>query len=237
MADSDQMIRDTFVDLANTLASDYDIGEFLHLLVERCQSILSLTTAGVLVESPEGNLKLAAATSEGMYRLEQAEIDHQDGPCVEAYRSVGPVVCQDLREERERWPKVIDHMLDMGLLSAYAFPLRLRDDCIGAINVYRDVPGAFHDDDIRLAQAFADVAALGILHQRKVGRAEQRAEQLQHALDSRVVIEQAKGIVSERHGISVNDAFERLRSHSRSNSRKLREVCQDVIDGARLEGL
>lgn len=205
MGQHDQLVRDTFVDLADTLVSDYDVGEFLHLLVQRCEDVLSVTTCGVLVEAPEGVLHLAAATSDQMHRLEQAEIDMKDGPCFEAYRRVELVVSQDLREERQRWPEVVDQALDMGLLpgvtpwrsatmplacsitirasrtcwscsarclarvtlrscmAAYAFPLRLRDDCIGALNLYRDEPGAFEDDDVRLAQAFADVATIGIL--------------------------------------------------------------------------
>lgn len=232
MANRDQGVRETFVELADTLASDYDVGEFLHLLVHRCQSILSLTTAGVLVETPEGDLSLAAATSAGMLRLARAEIDQRDGPCYQAYRSVEPVISHDLREERDRWPKVIDEALELGVRAAYAFPLRLRGDCIGALNLYRDVPGAFLDDDIQLGQAFADVATIGILQERKVDHAERRADQLQRALDSRTLIEQAKGITAERNGIGVGEAFERLRNHARSNNRKLRDVCNDVINGS-----
>lgn len=232
VANRDQHVRETFVELADTLASDYDVGEFLHLLVHRCQAILDLTTAGVLVETPEGDLRLAAATSAGMLRLARAEIDQRDGPCYEAYRRVAPVISQDLRKERERWPQVIEEALDLGARAAYAFPLRLRGDCIGALNLYRDVPGAFHDDDIQLGQAFADVATIGILQERKVDKAERRAEHLQHALDSRTLIEQAKGITAERQGIGVSEAFDRLRSHARSNNRKLRDVCRDVINGA-----
>ncbi len=237
MGSRDQLIRDTFVDLADTLASDYAIGEFLQVLVERCQAVLSVTTCGVLVEAERSELHLAAATYAEMHHLQQAEIENRDGPCFEAYQRVRPIVSQDLRDERERWPEVIDRALDMGLLAAYAFPLRLRDDCIGALNLYRDEAGAFGEDDIQLAQAFADVAAIGILQERKVSSAERRAEQLQHALDSRVLIEQAKGVIAERRGASVNEAFEMLRSYARSNNRNLHDVCRDVLDGERLEGL
>ena len=237
VGEREQLIRDTFVDLADTLASDHDVGEFLQLLVQRCEDVLSITASGVLVEAPEGELHLAAATSDRMHRLEQAEIDMMDGPCVEAYRIVEPVVSQDLREERHRWPHVIDRALDMGLLAAYAFPLRLRDDCIGALNLYRDEPGGFDDDDVRLAQAFADVAAIGILQERKVTRVEQRAQQLQHALDARIVIEQAKGIIAERHGVSPGQAFDRLRHHARHNQIKVRDVCRDIINGHSLPSL
>lgn len=237
VANRDQLIRDTFVDLADTLASDYDVGEFLHLLVQRCEDVLSVTTCGVLVEAQEGGLRLAAATSSEMHRLEQVEIDLMDGPSFEAYRRVEPIVSQDLRDERQRWPQVLDQAFEMGLLTAYAFPLRLRDDCIGALSLYRNQLGAFDEDDVQLAQAFADVAAIGILQERKITRAEQRAHQLQHALDSRVVIEQAKGILAERHGVSLGQAFERLRHHARSNNLKVRDICHDIINGRSLPPL
>lgn len=231
----EQLATATFVDLADTLAGDYDVVEFLHTLVERCQSVLGVTTGGVLLEGPEGRLRLIASTSEAMQRLEQAELDHEEGPCLDAYRDVEQVTSGDLREERHRWPQVVDHAVDMGLLAVHAFPLRLRGDCIGALNLYRDAPGGFGDEDIRLAQAFADVAAIGILQERRVAAAERRAGQLQHALDSRVLVEQAKGAVAERHGLDMQAAFDLLRRHARNHNRKLRDVCRAVIDGATLD--
>lgn len=232
----ERLVTDTFVDLADTLASDYDVGAFLHTLVERCRTIFSVRTSGVLVENPDGVLELAAASSEEMEHLERAELDGREGPCFDAYRKVEQVVAGDLRQEHDRWPHVVPRALDMGLLAAFAFPLRLRGDCIGAMNLYRDRTGRFDDENIRLGQAFADVAAIGILQQRKVAAAEQRAEQLQHALNSRVIIEQAKGVLRERHGVTVEDAFLALRRESRTSNRKLYDVCRDVIDGAPVDG-
>lgn len=226
-----QRVMDTFVELADTLSSDYDIADFLHLLVERCQEILRATTGGVLVEGPDGSPRLVAATSEHMRRLEQAELDHEEGPCLEAYRRGEQVLAPDLRQHGERWPNVLPHALDQGLLAVLAFPLRLRGDCIGALNLYRDEVGGFEEEDVRLGQAFADVAAIGILQERKVSDAERRAEQLQYALTSRIVIEQAKGAVHERHGVHPDEAFELLRNEARTSGRKLLEVCQEVIDG------
>lgn len=226
----EQQVTETFIELADTLASDYEIGEFLHTLVERCAEILQVSTAGVVIESRAGTLRLAAATSDEMEALEDAEIDHGEGPCLDAYRRGEAVSAGDLRDELGRWPNIVPLALDMGLLAVHAFPLRLREDRIGALNLYRDSPGAFHADDVRLAQALADVAAIGILQERKVRAAEERADQLQHALDSRVVIEQAKGVLAERAGISPAEAFERLRRHARNRSEKVSDVCRLVID-------
>jgi hypothetical protein len=185
-----------------------------------------------MLESPEGVLRLAAGSSTEMKDLEQAEIDNEDGPCHEAYRTGEPVVADDLDhgDVAERWPTVGDHMRRLGLKAVYAFPLRLRDDRIGALNMYRTAPGKFAVDDIRLAQAFADVATIGILQERKVTSAELRAGQLQHALDSRLVIEQAKGLVSAQLGISLADAFDTIRRHARSNNRRIHDVARSVVD-------
>lgn len=227
----ERKVLDTFVELADTLASDYDLADFLHLLVDRCAEILAADTVGVLVESEQGALGLAAAVSEEMDAIERVEIEKGQGPCVEAYRGAVPVVARDLAAERERWPDVVPRLLDMGMQSGYAFPLKLRGDCIGALNLYRRSMGVFRDDDVRLAQAFADVAAIGILQQRTVAAAEERAEQLQHALHSRVIIEQAKGVLAQRHGVTTDRAFDTLRRYARRNGLKVRDVSQQVVDG------
>ena len=230
MGGRDGLVRETFIELADTLASGFDLGDFLHLLVDRCEEVLDVSTGGVLLESPDGTLRLAAATSEQMEELEHAEISHSEGPCFDAYRHGEQVVADDLLTAFGRWPKVAPLAVDMGLRAAHAFPLRLRDDRIGALNLYRDAPGAFPDDDIRLAQALADVAAIGILSERRIHAAEERAAQLQHALDSRVIIEQAKGVLAERAGISADDAFQRLRMHARRRGERISVVCRLVVE-------
>lgn len=227
----EQSVMDTFVELADTLTSDYDISDFLHTLVERCTEALRAESGGVLLESPDGTLDLAAATSPKMRELEDLEMRHEEGPCLEAYQTIEQVLAEDLREQVDRWPRTAPKAMEIGLLAAYAFPLRWRDDCIGALNLYRESPGPFRDHDVRLAQAFADVAAIGIIHNRKLNSAEQRAGQLQTALDSRVVIERATGILTERYGMELQEAFETIRQYARSHNRKLREVCQEIVDG------
>lgn len=233
----EQLVRDTFVDLADTLAADYDIGELLHMLVERCEMILKADTGGVTLEDSDGALRVAAATSEQMRSLEDAELEFDEGPCLDAYRHVSQVMAEDLRKEDERWPHVAAHAVDQGLLAVVAFPLRLRGDCIGAMNLYREDPGGFDDDDVRLGQAFADVAAIGILQERKVTDSQRRADQLQTALNSRIIIEQAKGTVHERYGVDPEEAFRLLRRQARRSNRKLHDVCRDVIDGEAISDL
>lgn len=229
--DPSKLLLDTFVDLADTLASGYDVGEFLQLLVDRCSQLLLADTAGVLLESPRGTPALAAATSPEMLAIEEAEIGLGQGPCLEAYQTGEQVLVSDIADCRDRWPDVTPRILGIGMRSAYAFPLRLRGDRIGALNLYRSQPSAFAPHDVRLGQALADVAAVGILQERTVFQAERRSAQLQGALDSRILIEQAKGMLAERHGIEPTEAFAVLRRYARDQNAKLRDICQRVIDG------
>lgn len=229
MGRHERLVQETFVSLADTLASDYGIGDFLYLLVERCNEVLDITTGGVMLESPSGALELAAATTDEMKVLEELEMEHREGPCLEAYRDVKQVTAEDLREHVDRWPTVAPYAIDMGLVAVFGFPMQLRGDCIGALNLYRDQVGPFDQADIDLAQAFAHVAAIGIMQERRLSDAELRSGQLQHALDSRVIIEQAKGVLAERLDISPNSAFERLRQYARSHNATVRSVCEDVL--------
>lgn len=225
----ERLVMDTFVELADTLASDYDVTAFLHLLVERCQDVLGVDAGGVLIGTAKGGLGLAAATTEKMRRYEEAEMRHGEGPCIDAFRGVEQIVAEDLNKAKDRWPRAAPEALELGLQAVYAFPLRLRDDCIGALNLYREQPGPFGHDDMRLAQAFADVAAIGILQEREIADKDRTVRQLQHALDSRVAIEQAKGVLAARMGITPEEAFEVLRRHARSNRVKLQEVASGVV--------
>lgn len=225
------LLLDTFVELADTLASGYGIGDFLQALVDRSSDLLVADAAGVLLESPDGTPALAAATSQQMLDIEELEISLEQGPCLEAYLTGEQVLTEDLQRCRDRWPEFTPRIIDLGMRSAAAFPLRLRDDRIGALNMYRSEPRAFPSDEVRLGQALADIAAVGILQERAVFAAERRSEQLQRALDSRVLTEQAKGVLVERHGMPPRAAFELLRRHARNNNRKLRDVCRDLMDG------
>lgn len=222
---------ETFVELADTLASDYEVGEFLYFLVYRCSALMAADTAGVLLESPTGELRLAAAVSDEMREIEDLEIALGQGPCLEAYRTGRQVIAEDLERCFDRWPAITPKLLELGMRSAYAFPLRLREDRLGALNLYRSAPGPFAADDARLAQAFADVAAIGILQERKVTAAEQRAAQLQHALDSRVIIEQAKGVLAQRHGIGPEEAFKMLRREARNKQRGIHDLAGEIVGG------
>lgn len=220
-----------FVDLADTLVADFDVVDFLHTLVSRCVELLDASEAGLMLADQRGGLRLVASSSERARLLEVFEIQSEQGPCMECFRTGQPVSEDDLEARPDRWPLFTARARDAGFRSAHALPMRCRHQVIGALNLFRTAPGGLQPDDVLAGQALADVATIGILQERAVREARILAEQLQAALNSRVVIEQAKGVLAERAGLSVDDAFRVLRSFARSRNRQLRDVAEEVITG------
>ena len=228
----EQLLSETFVALADTLVDDFDVVEFLSMLSERCVELFDAEAAGVmLVGAPGGPLQLMASSSERMRLIELFELQGDEGPCPECYRRGGVVGEADLETTSGRWPVFSGVALRAGFRAVYAVPMRLRGEVIGALNLFRNRAGTLPEADLRAAQALADVATLGILQHRSQSEARSLAEQLQHALDSRVVIEQAKGKLAERSRISVDEAFSVLRGYARHHNRHLSDVAQEVTDG------
>jgi GAF domain-containing protein len=226
----DRDIRKTFVQLADTLTTDYDIYEFLTLLSERSLTLLSGHASGVMLADGVDTLRVAAASTTRMHALELLEVQRRQGPCYDAYTRSQQIVVEDLWTCAERWPEVVSRARELGLRAVVAIPLRLRTDTIGALNLFREEPGPFVEEDVAVVRAFADIAAIGILQERSVADAELRAGQLQHALDSRVLIEQAKGTLAERFQMSPVQAFESLRAYARSNNLKLHDLAREVVE-------
>jgi GAF domain-containing protein len=231
----------TLVELADTLVDDFDVVELLTLLTDRCVAVLDVAAAGLMLVSPDGDLRVMASSSEAMRVLELFELQAEEGPCLDCYYSGEPVLNQDLASHDGRWPRFASEALRAGFHSVHAFPMRLRGTVIGALNLFHKRPGEMSELDVDAAQALADVATIAILQHRAVLHAQLVNEQLQQALNSRIVIEQAKGIVGERAGVDMEQAFTRLRSYARNRNLRLVDVSRDVISGtlevAALEGL
>lgn len=225
-------LLDTLVSLVDTMVDDYDIIEFLHGLAERCVALLRVSEAGIMLVAPDGRLQYAASSAEQMRLMELFEIQIDEGPCLDAYRSGLPVMSVSPDDADRRWPQFAPHARAAGFASIAAVPLRLRDIRIGALNLFSATPIQLGDDDLRLAQVMADIATIGILHQRALQDSETLSAQLTVALSSRVVIEQAKGIIGERLHIGVDDAFHMLRSFARKHERPLGECARGVVDGS-----
>lgn len=227
----DQRLVRTFVELADTLVKDFDVVDFLSTLAQRCAELLDAAEAGIMLASPEGRLKVVASSSQRARVLELFEIQNQEGPCLESYRSGKPSVADDLEAEFDRWPMFAPEALRAGYRSVHALALRCQNQIIGALNLFGTTPGAFSADDLISAQAMADVATIGILQQRAISEARILAEQLQSALNSGVIVEQAKGVLSERAQIDVGEALSVLRRYARSNDLRLRDVAEAFIEG------
>jgi GAF domain-containing protein len=225
-----ELLSDTFVELADTMVADFDVIDFLHLLADRSVQLLGASAAGVMLADPRGALRLVAASSEAARLLEVFQLQSDEGPCLEAIRTGQPVIEPDLSHAQQRWPRFAPAALRVGVAAVHALPMRLREQVIGGLNLFRDQPGPFDPADVRIGQALADTATIGLVHERNLRRTEIVGEQLQGALSSRITIEQAKGKLAERLGIDMETAFSTLRHYARDHNLRLSDLSQAFID-------
>jgi transcriptional regulator with GAF, ATPase, and Fis domain len=224
------LLSDTFIELADTMVADFDVIDFLHLLTDRSVALLAASAAGVVLADPRGELRVAAASSEQAGLLELFQLQNDQGPCLECFRTGRPVTAADLAGPGQRWPRFAAAATQAGFGAVNALPMRLRDQVAGALNLFSAGTAPLGESDLRIGQALADVATIGLLQERNVRRAETLAEQLQAALNSRVVIEQAKGRIAERTGLDMGQSFTLLRQHARATNQRLTDVARYVID-------
>lgn len=229
--DRNSLLAERFVGLADTLVDDFDVVDLMNTLVTTCGEVLHTSAAGLLLNDPQGVLHVVASSSEETRVLELMQLQNAEGPCLDSVREGRAVTADDLEQERRRWPSFVEAALDVGYRSVHALPLRLRNETIGSLNLFRSQPPPLTAEEQRVAQALAAVATIGVLQHRAVFRASQLADQLQVALDSRVVIEQAKGVLAERRGLDMATAFEMMRRHARSTNQRLSAVAEDVTRG------
>lgn len=220
-----------FVRLADTLVDDFDVVDLLHWLVEECTVILDTQAGGLMLVDPVGDLQLVASTSEEAELVEIFQLAAGDGPCLECFRTGTAVTVGDIAAEGYRWSSFAGEALRQGFRSVHATPLRLRDQTIGTMNLFSTHVGALVPEDIGVAQALANVATIGILQERNVRSSRLLSEQLQRALDSRILVEQAKGVIAATTGMNMGDAFAALRAYARNGNLPLRKVADDVIAG------
>ncbi len=229
-ADSrDSAIIDTLVRLSDTLADDYDVVDLLDVLVGACVNLVGVAGAAVLLADQKGNLAVVASSSEPARLLQILELRQSHGPAVECIRLGTQVTSPDFADSVDGWPEFGQVAQAAGFRAGAAFPIRLRDSVIGSLEVFQDTTEPMSISNIHLAQALADIVAIGILQRRTTQRSVVLADQLQHALNSRVVIEQAKGMIAERRGLAPDAAFDALRHYARSHNLKLSEVAAAVV--------
>ncbi len=218
-----------FVELADTLVADFDLVEFLQRLTTQASELAEARAAGLLLADSRRRLNFMAASDERVHILDLFQVQADEGPCHDCYRQGGAVSEEDLRRATTRWPRFAPEAVRAGFGAVHAFPLRLRGDVIGSLGLFADQPGRMRPEDVKIVQALADVATIGMLQERAIRRGEELAGQLQAALHSRVVVEQAKGVVSQIYSVSVDEAFEMLRRYCRARGLRLGEMARTIV--------
>lgn len=233
MTPTDRPLVDTLAAFADTLVTDFDISELFYRLVDACVELAFADDAGLLLMGRDGELGIAAATSQSAHLVELLQLQAREGPCLDAFRSGEPVRTGplDSAEAEERWPEFSGLATSAGFDSMVAVPMRLHDITLGSLNLFRTGPGEATDRDLSAAQVLADMGTIAIVHNWLVDDAREVIDQLHTALDSRVSIEQAKGIVAERTKLDVGAAFERIRSYARTNNLRLKDVSSRIASG------
>lgn len=219
----------TLVELADNLVDDYDVIDVLTVLSHRCVEAVDVDAAGVMLASPAGDLQFVASSSESMTVLELFQIQANEGPCVDCFRGGLAITNQSLSESDGRWPLFTPRALAQGFRAVHSLPMRLRGRTIGALNLFRTHQGALTDDDVIVAQGLADVATIAILQHQSSMNASTLNAQLSNALNSRVIIEQAKGMICQSTGSDMNEAFNRLRTHARNHNEGLTDLATRVV--------
>lgn len=227
----ERQVVETFVALTDTLVSDFDVLDLMTVLAEHSSDLLDVSAAGVVLADGKGGLSVAAASSERSRLLEVFAVAIDAGPCVDCVRFGEAVTCEDLHTEPDRWPRFAAGAGEAGFRAVHALPMRLRGEVVGVLTLLHTESHVLTADDRRLGQALADAATIGLLSERAVRRAEAVTEQLQHALNSRVIIEQAKGVLAAQTGTPPDETFLVLRAHARGHGLRLSDVARDVVTG------
>ncbi len=225
-------LAEAFAELADSLVTDFDVIDLLHRLTEHTAAVLGISAAGVLLADPSGGLQLMAASSQDAELIELFQLQHEEGPCPAAFREAAPVTDTDLSASDSRWPAFAARAVEAGFHSVHALPMRLREQVIGAMNLFAAPAGPLPPDGLRIAQAMANVATIAILSERAIREQGALAVQLRVALSSRVIIEQAKGVVAAQLDVGMDQAFTLLRAHARATQQRLAELARAIVDGS-----
>lgn len=230
MTDSrEDRITRAFVSLASSLANGEDVVELLHELTVTCADVLDVQAAGLLLADGQGVLHVLAASSEQIRLLEVFQLQRAEGPCRDCYHSAAPVHVPDLAKETSRWPQFVPAALEAGFGSVHAVPMRLRTKSLGALGLFGTSSGALNVQDLSLGQALADVASVALVQDRAVSDQATVNAQLQTALTSRVVLEQAKGILAQRGDLDMPASFAAMRRYARDHNERLTDVARAIV--------
>lgn len=227
--DRERGITAAFVSFAQSMTTDYDIADLYIDLTAQCVRLLDVESVGLLLADARGVLHLMAASSEATRDLELLQLQRDEGPCLDCYHSGLPVLAADLSEEKPRWPHFVAAAAAGGIASVHALPMRLHDSVLGTLGLFGAQTGTLDDDDLDLGQALADVASLALVAQRASSDKTAVNEQLQTALNSRVLLEQAKGILAQHGDLGMDESFATLRRYARDHNKKLTDVSRAIV--------
>ncbi|HET9873042.1 MAG TPA: GAF and ANTAR domain-containing protein [Propionibacteriaceae bacterium] len=216
-------------EVADTLVDDFDVIDFLHLVAARAAELVDAAAVGLLLRDEERNLQFVAGSQQVAEMLEQLQVHNDEGPCVEAFRNGAPVTNTDLGSAADQWPHFAPAAAAAGFTGVHAMPMTLRDQVIGGVNLFTSDGRTLDPADLRIVRAFAHVATVGLLQERAIQQASLLTSQLERALSSRLVIEQAKGAIAQRHGVTVDEAFTALRGYARRNHHKLTDLAAAYV--------
>ena len=229
-ASRERRVSAAFVALTDTLVSDFDIVDLMHTLISSCIDLLDTDAGALLIADSDGDLQLMASSSEDVDQIEVVQLGAESGPCSECFTSGEPITIGDIRADADQWPEFQRSALDKGYRSIHATPLHLRGRVIGVMGLFHSETGALGEMDIALAQSLTDVATIAILQDRGSREVSDLNRQLQGALDSRIVIEQAKGLLAQSLHVDLDRAFRVLRNHARSSNQRLHAVATEVVN-------
>jgi GAF domain-containing protein len=223
-------VAKAFIRTTSALMTPYDIVELLSTLMATCTDIFGLEAGGILIADVVGDLELVASTSEEASIVETMVIGAGAGPCIDAYVRGEIVTVADIAVDAEEWPQFRSTALAQGFRSVHAVPMRIRGEVVGVMALLGTHAGRLPADDLEAAQSLADIATLGIIHERSFRQPHAITEQLHLALDTRILIEQAKGVLAQSGGLTMDAAFDALRQYARQNELTLREVADRVVN-------
>lgn len=225
----EKRLASAFVTLADTLVAGYDVVDLLQTLVDTTAEIFDASAAGLMLVDADDQLSVVASTSEERHLVDLMQLREGYGPCVACFRTGEIVTVDDVDDHDNRWPEFNRGALALGFHSVFVFPLRLRGTIIGSLALFRSSSSAMSEEDTSIAQGLADVATIGILHERAIRESDLAQEQLQRALDSRVIIEQAKGVLAQTKSVGMDESFGLLRSYARTHGIKLHDVAEQIV--------
>jgi GAF domain-containing protein len=224
-------LHEVLREFTGAILNPYDLDELLHRLTQYTLDLLDASGCGIMLSDAEGKLAFAAASDEGVVRVELHQERVSEGACHDAFKRNELVIIEDIRTGGNEWPGYRDRVLDAGLHAVLGVPMNAVGRTIGVVNVYRQVPGPWSDADVEAAQILTAVGAGYVVHANDLRAQHDLTDNLQAAIASRDLIGQAKGIIMEREDVDAEHAFTLLRTLSQRENRKLRDIAQMVIDG------